>query len=193
MVGLLLLSSVLTSSLSGCGSNAPDHGVDVSSGMQASGARLQENQEKIFPLMATPPEGIPGYLRRVIGKPAYGISWDSAQRIHGLVVSAWLLPGRRTVCLLVQPDFSGVSQTCARLWTARAHGLIMSSVSAGPSSGVRRFKRLTIGIAPYKRRHIVLHTGSQTTRLRALPNGAFEYADYSSSPGVPRLTLRSVH
>lgn len=123
--------------------------------------RVADAQIARFALLRSPPEGLPGTVRRVLRQPSYGMNWSFAQRVPGAPGgSYWLVPGRDTLCLLHARDGHEITSACAPTEVALAHGVVSASLQNGNPP-----RRLIVGILPSDVQHVTVRTGAVTTTV----------------------------
>jgi hypothetical protein len=191
-VGLLALGLVIA--LAGC--EGSRHDTPPSAASSTNAARpphmpnpydipitrhVQPRQLAAFPLLRTPPEGLPIATQRILRKHAFGINWNLARRIPvKLEASYWLVPGNGYLCVISQGVMHGrgVGTTCAQTAEAVAHGIADISIAL---PGTAHRTRLIVGVAPIRAHDVLVHTRGKVS-VAVVHQGVFVLRDSILSP-----------
>jgi hypothetical protein len=143
-------------------------------------AHVQLPQATSFPLLRTPPEGLPLRVRTALRAPVFGVNWALAQRIPAPThADYWAVPGNGYLCAVWQQDPSAANTICETNHQAKVHGLTTTSI--------RDFRgeppqRLIVGLAPNNTRRVRIKTQGSETVLPVDEHGVFTLRDSLTAP-----------
>jgi hypothetical protein len=136
-----------------------------------------------FALLRTPPEGLPGAVRRSLRGTAHQMRWHLAQRLPTQLRSPfWLVPGPGVVCL-VQWERPVAASFCPTVQAALEHGVagVFIRVPSAPWFGTPG-RRLIVGVAPERARQIFVYTSGSVRAVPVRAEGVFMLSDSIAAP-----------
>lgn len=188
-VGVLGLCLCFTAMalLQGCSDSGQRSGGESSTDSHPRLRRSSGNpsalQQSSFFLLRTPPEPLPLELRQLLSSHGTIQTVGLAQRVPNRIWPAWLLPGRKLLCL-VAVFGSGVGETCVKTKHALVHGVFLSRMAANPVRRGRLHRLRGLGVAPDAAIKSVLKEQSSTFEIPVSPEGIFWWSDLATESPI---------
>lgn len=163
--------------------------VGSSTQLQNPDLRSLSKVMRTVPSFQTSPEMLPRQLRVALSEVEPDSLWGKSQRIsYNKLMTRWLVPGERQVCLLAQKRAAALSASCSPPASLLTEGLMLVTIS--PTSRTRDHRHV-FGVVPRWASQVLIRTGRMTSTLsvhRGIMSGADRAVEPPTrSPSCPKF------